>query len=149
MLSRLSESAAMDTWQIIEDALLHMKPRRNMLWLSEQLHVSIQVVSNWKSRGVPASRRRDIATALGLSIDQIDGLAPLPWEEIAEASELTKLFPDVASVATSINELPKRQRDWVLGVVKSTIDAAKATIPPSANGVTHQDDKPVKKRRSG
>jgi hypothetical protein len=148
MLSHLSEIRAMDTWQIIEDALLHMKPRRNMLWLSEQLGVKIQVVSNWKARGVPPSRRRDIANAIGLSMDQIDGLAPLPWEEVREASELTKLFPDVASVARAINELPKRQRDWVLGVVQSTIDAAKATIP-SANDVTHQSTPPVKKRRIG
>jgi DNA-binding transcriptional regulator YdaS (Cro superfamily) len=149
MLSRLSESAGMGTWQIIESALENMKPRRTPVWLAEQLGVSIQVVSNWKNRAVPASRRRDIATALGLTMDQLDGLAALPWEEVPESSALTKLFPDVASVAVSINQLPKKQRDWVLGVVRSTIDAAKATIPSNANDVTHQSATPVRKRGNG
>jgi hypothetical protein len=149
MLSRLSESRAMGTWQIIEDALHNMKPRQTPVWLADQLGVSIQVVSNWKARGVPASRRRDIATALGLTMDQLDGLASLPWEEVPEASALTKLFPDVASVAVSINQLPKKQRDWVLSVVRSTIEAAKATIPSNANEVTHQPAPPVRKRGNG
>ena len=139
----------MDTWQIIEEALIHMRPRRTMLWLSEQLGVSIQVVSNWKARGVPASRRREIATALGMSVDQLDGLTPLPWEESAGSLVKTDLFPDVASTAKAINQLPKRQRDWVLSVVQTTIDAARATIPVTGNGVTHSDDARPRKRGNG
>jgi hypothetical protein len=149
MLSHLSESLLMDTWQIIEEALIHMRPRRTMLWLSEQLGVSIQVVSNWKARGGPASRRREIATALGMSVDQLDGLTPLPWEESAGSLVKTDLFPDVASTAKAINQLPKRQRDWVLSVVQTTIDAARATIPVTGNGVTHSDDERPRRRGNG
>ena len=139
----------MDTWQIIEEALNNMRPRRSMLWLSEQLGVTIQVVSNWKSRGVPASRRREIATALGMSVDQLDGLAPLPWEESAGTLVKIDVFPEVATAATSINQLPRRQREWVLEVVKSTIDAARSTIPVVAPDVTHSHEAKPRRRSNG
>lgn len=69
----------MTTWEVIEDALAHKKPRRNPQWLAEQLGVTIQVVSNWKARGVPARRYREIATAVGITVDQLEGIEPLPW----------------------------------------------------------------------
>lgn len=67
-------------WQVIEDALAHRRPRRTATWLADQLGVSIAVVSNWKSRGrIPADRYRAIANALGLTLDQLEGLEPPPW----------------------------------------------------------------------
>lgn len=138
----------MDTWHVIEEALHHMRPRRSPLWLSEQLGVTIQVVSNWKARGVPPSRLREIARALGLSVDQLEGVAPLPWEETTGDSGSDKLYPEVAAAANAINHLPKKQRDWVLGVVQSTIDAARSTIPSSADDVTHRDA-PHRRRSNG
>lgn len=74
----------MTPWQVIEEALAHKKPPRSPQWLADQLHVKIQVVSNWKSRGVPTARYREIASALDLSVDQIEGLEPLPWEKAGE-----------------------------------------------------------------
>lgn len=68
------------TWQIIEQALGRKKPPRKPQWLADKLGVSAQVMTNWKRRGVPAVRLREIADALDLSLDQIEGLEPLPWE---------------------------------------------------------------------
>jgi hypothetical protein len=71
------------TWQIIEQALAHKKPPRKVQWLADKLDVSAQVMTNWKTRRVPAARLRSIAEALGLSVDQLEGLAPLPWDDDA------------------------------------------------------------------
>lgn len=72
----------MTPWEIIEQALTHRKPPRSPKWLADQLgNTSIQVVQNWKTRGVPPARYRAIASALGISVDQLEGLAPLPWEK--------------------------------------------------------------------
>jgi hypothetical protein len=49
------------------------------------------------------------------------------------------LLPEVASLAREITELPTAQRDWVLGVVRQTIEAAKATIRVNGNGSTLKD----------
>jgi transcriptional regulator with XRE-family HTH domain len=70
----------MTPWEVIEEALNHKRPRRNAQWLAEQLGLSIQVVSNWKQRGsVPPARYRAIANALGITLDQLEGIEPLPW----------------------------------------------------------------------
>jgi hypothetical protein len=68
-------------WDIIEAALARQfKPPRDQQWLADCLKISPQAVHQWKSKGVPAKRYRDIATHLGLTIDQLEGLAPLPWD---------------------------------------------------------------------
>jgi hypothetical protein len=149
MLIHLSEIHGMGTWHVIEEALVHMRPRRTPLWLSEQLGVTIQVVSNWKARGVPASRFREIAKTLGLSVDQLEGVVPLPWEENTEASGTNNLLPEVASAANAINQLPKKQRDWVLEVVQSTIKAAVETLPLRENDVTQTVTTAPKRRSNG
>lgn len=70
----------MTPWEVIEEVLAHKRPRRSPLWLAEQLGLSIQVVSNWKQRGsVPPARYRAIANALGITVDQLEGIEPLPW----------------------------------------------------------------------
>lgn len=73
----------MAAWDVVDNALAHR--RKQMKWLAEELRVSIAVVSNWKSRNkVPAERVREVATALGLTVDQLEGYAPPPWERPAE-----------------------------------------------------------------
>lgn len=71
----------MTTWQLIEEVLAHKKPPRKAQWLGDKLDVSAQVLTNWKARGVPPSRYREIADALGLTVDQLEGLAPLPGDK--------------------------------------------------------------------
>lgn len=82
MLAPPVEISAVTPWQVIEEALLHRRPARTPQWLADQLGLSIQVVSNWKSRRVPPGRYRQIAELLGLSIDQLEGIAPLPWQNL-------------------------------------------------------------------
>lgn len=113
----------MTPWQVIEQALLHRRPSRSPKWLADQLGEKIQVISNWKARGVPARRYREIAQALGITVDQLEGLAPLPWDLEGE-----DLRPDVYAAAAAMNSLPDRQRKWVLDVLASTIEAARRTI---------------------
>lgn len=69
----------MTTWEVIEAALANRRPPRKVQWLADQIGASAQVMTNWKKRGVPPARHRDIAQALGLTLDQLAGLAPLPW----------------------------------------------------------------------
>jgi hypothetical protein len=74
----------MTPWQVIEEALARKRPPRGAKWLADELKESIQTVSNWKARGVPVRRYREIANALGLTVDQIEGLEALPWERFPE-----------------------------------------------------------------
>lgn len=115
----------MNPWQVIEQALSHRKPPRGPKWLADELGESIQTVSNWKARGVPPRRLRQIGKALGLSVDQLEGMEPLPWDNAVMGMDLR---PDVYAAATAINNLPDRQREWVLVVLSSTIEAARRTI---------------------
>lgn len=113
----------MQPWQVIEEALARRRPPRNMKWLADELGESIQTVSNWKKRGVPFRRFRDIGKVIGLTPDQIEGLEPLPWDK-AEESSLT-LSPDVAEVAQQMESLTREQRElFVLPVVRSAIAGA-------------------------
>lgn len=73
----------MTPWQVIEEALARRRPPRGQKWLADELGESIQTISNWKTRGVPARRFREIANALGLTLDQIEGIEPLPWDVAA------------------------------------------------------------------
>lgn len=137
--SRLSDSADMTPWEVIEEALLHKRPVRNLQWLADQLGTTIQVVVNWRTRGVPPRRYRDIAAALGLTIDQLEGVKPLPWER-----QSTELSPQVARIAEDINQLPPPQRDFVLDVVRRTIDAAKVFTQPTQEDVNQRSaDEPL------
>lgn len=81
MLAPFVEILAMTPWQVIEEALVHRRPVRSPQWLADQLGLAIQVVSNWKSSRVPPGRYREIAELLGLTVDQLEGVAPLPWQQ--------------------------------------------------------------------
>lgn len=126
LLSRLSDSSGMTPWEVIEEALLRKRPARNMKWLAEQLDERIQTVSNWKARGVPARRFREIAKALDLTVDQIEGLEALPWEKSPEVG----LLPDVAELAQTINDLPEQQRRFVIETTRLTISHASGLARP-------------------
>jgi hypothetical protein len=69
----------MTPWEIIDSALTHKK--RKWAWLANELDISAQAVTNWKTRGVPAGQFRAIATVLSLSVDQVEGREPLPWDK--------------------------------------------------------------------
>lgn len=83
-LSHSSDSQGMTPWQVIEEALARKRPPRGPKWLADALGESIQTVSNWKARGVPVKRYREIANALGLTVDQVEGIEPLPWERFSD-----------------------------------------------------------------
>lgn len=116
--TRSSDSRWMTPWQVINEALQHKKPARNMTWLAEQLDEDIRVVSNWKKRGVPARRYREIASVVGLSVDQIEGLAPLPWDKPPVSDGL---LPEVAQLAQAINDLPEPQRGSFIKMTATTL----------------------------
>lgn len=119
----------MSPWEVIQEALDHKKPRRNLQWLADQIGASIQVVVNWKTRGVPAKRYRDVASALGITIDQLEGVERLPWDRPAETGGLSV---EVAQLAAAIDGLPQKQRDWVLLNMREAVKLARETITENA-----------------
>jgi hypothetical protein len=134
-LSRLSDSPDMTPWEVIQLALAHKTPKRNMQWLADQLDMSIQAVSNWKGRGVPARHYREIASALGITVDQLEGLERLPWETPEESSGLS---PEVAELAAALDNLPRKQRDWVLMTLREAVKLARETV--TENHVTRKEE---------
>lgn len=74
----------MTMWEILLIALAHQKPPRNREWLAKQLDISPAAVAAWKLKGVPPRQHRPLATILGLTMDQLAGLEPLPWEDRTE-----------------------------------------------------------------
>lgn len=134
----------MTPWEVIEEALAQKRPPRGPAWLAEQLKERIQVVSNWKSRGkVPASRYREVAQILGLTVDQLEGLAPLPWEVKQEASTPT-LLPEIVDLAWQMQSLDRHALETiVLPVLRSAITAARnATASPSSNTTEKESTQP-------
>lgn len=84
----LSEIVVMPTttpWQVIEEVLARKRPVRGPKWLADQLGEKIQTVMNWKARGVPARRYRDVAGVLGITVDQLEGVSPLPGAPASDA----------------------------------------------------------------
>jgi hypothetical protein len=51
---------------------------REIAWLAQRLKCRVQVVQNWSTRGVPASRYAEIAQAMGWTIDRLTGAPPRP-----------------------------------------------------------------------
>jgi hypothetical protein len=84
MLIRLSDSWWMTPWEVVQQALAHRSPPRDQQWLAEQLDIEAQAITNWKTRGVPPKRFRQLASLFGLTVNQIEGIDPLPWERSVE-----------------------------------------------------------------
>ena len=105
-------------WQVIEEALLRLRPPRNKEWLSAQLsergkNVSPQGIGNWKDRGVPPSRFIELGEILGLEVRQVAGIDPLPWDKAEgwpfpdiDQHRLTSLSPtQIGEVQAKVREL--------------------------------------------
>lgn len=98
------DALLMEPWDVIEGALARRKPPRDQAWLATQLGIRAQAVTNWKTRGVPKTQYEALADLLGLSLEQIAGRAPPPWE--AEAGGWP--FPDIDSARWArLTELQK------------------------------------------
>lgn len=112
----------MTTWEIIEEALKRRRPPRGAQWLSEQLMLqegikaSIQAIGHWKERGVPAAKRRAIGRVLGLSLDQIDGQAPLDWDDRGAWP-----FPD-AALLQRVKALEHDQRVEIQAKIRELVE---------------------------
>lgn len=136
-LARLARIHQMTPWQVIEEALGRRKPPRKPQWLADQLGVSAQVLTNWKARQVPPARFRAIADVLGLTVDQIEGLAPLPWE-----TETGWPFPDIDQ--SRFNRLTDLQKGEIQRKVREMIAEFEASgqqsgkSPGSQSGGLHQ-----------
>lgn len=61
-------------WERVEARLAELG--KDQQWLRETLQLAPNVVTNWKSRGVPSGKAVLIAQALSLSTDQLLGLTP-------------------------------------------------------------------------
>jgi hypothetical protein len=88
----------MTVWEIIELTMNRMVPRRDQKWLAAELGVTAAAIHEWKKTRVPPARYRAIAEKIHISIDQLEGLEPLPWDRGWP-------FPDI-----------EQDRFWQLGV---------------------------------
>ncbi len=52
---------------------------RESQWLADKLHCGVQVVTNWKTRGVPLDRLPALADILGCSVDHLLGRDDRTW----------------------------------------------------------------------
>lgn len=99
-----ADNLDMDLYAYI-DQLLQAKGR-NWTWFAAQVKSSKQALSNWRVRGVPASRYKAIADALGMSIDELlagarnDGFRP---SEIGSHS---------VEAAPEADSAPATRLDW-------------------------------------
>lgn len=111
----------MTPWETIEEALQRRRPAAGPKWLSERLadnglKVSLQAIGHWKTRGVPSGKYRVIAQILGLTVDQIEGLAPLPWD-----TQASWPFPD-ASLHRRLEALTHDQRVEIQAKIREMVE---------------------------
>lgn len=92
----------MDAWTRIDEEL--SRRNKGWQWLADQLGFKIQRVHNWKdkTRGVPPSQYRAIASILLKTVDWIEGLEPSH-----SAQEPTAKYENQPSNVASIT--PKKQ----------------------------------------
>lgn len=116
MLSHLVDAVLMGPWEVIEAALARRKPSRDQAWLAAQLEISEQAVSNWKTRGVPSRQYERLADLLNLTIPQIIGREPPPWE----SAEGSWPFPSID--VARFSRLTSRQQGEIEGKVREMIE---------------------------
>lgn len=114
----------MTPWQVIEEALARKRPPRGPQWLADQLDETVQVVSNWKARGVPPRRFREIANVLGLTVDQIEGVDPLPWEGLGEGGD----WPFSEDLRQKVLRLSDEERVGVERVIHAAIELRQKSL---------------------
>jgi hypothetical protein len=54
---------------------------REVAWLAQKIKTTVQVVNNWKIRGIPGARQLEVAKAVGWSAEQLSGgtAPPAAW----------------------------------------------------------------------
>lgn len=112
----LINTLGMTPWEVIDGALGRMNPKQDQAWLAKKLGISEQAVSNWKARGVPRGKYVDLSKVLGLTMEQIAGLAPVPWEK--DESEWP--FPDIDRARWA--RLTDIQRGEIQGKVRELLE---------------------------
>ena len=126
----LIKSANMDVWKNIEDEL-HRR-RLNAAWLGKKLGASRQVISGWKTRGVPTARYEEIAELLGWSLDRlvnpVESLPPTP-QAAAHSSGYSPMALDIARRLDDIADDRQRSRAYALFLQIATLSAAPAPMP--------------------
>jgi len=63
-------------------------------WLARKVGATVQQVNNWKKRGIPFKQRPAVASVLGWSVEQLEGIEmpPASWPfETIEPARLAKL----------------------------------------------------------
>lgn len=127
----------MDVWKHIEDEL-HRR-RLNAAWLGRKLGASRQVISGWKTRGVPTARYEQIAELFGWSIDRLvmgvsDTPAPPPPAAAAPVAMDALYSPmalDVARMMDKIPDIESKRRAYALIVQITAMDSAPSPIVPA------------------
>lgn len=120
-----SDSAAqvlklgMTVWKNIDEEL-HRR-RLTTAWLYKKLELSRQVVSGWKTRGVPTARYEQIATLFGWTIDRLvtgeDDTPPTPLTAVKSPPTASNVAPPVTSYSPMALDLA-RQLDAIKDLEK-------------------------------
>ena len=123
----------MDVWKHIEDEL-HRR-RHNSAWLVKKLGTTRQVVSGWKTRGVPTARYEQIAELFGWSLDRLvtgidDTPEPTPPQPVAVESLYSPMALDVARMIDKIPDVEQKRRAYALIVQITALDGAPSPIVP-------------------
>lgn len=81
----------MTPWDIVHGEI--RRRGKTLSWLADELGISLQAVQNWKTRGIPPSKLRPIADALGITVDQVEGLTPIEgWVASRQGSEEIRIL---------------------------------------------------------
>lgn len=127
------KSSYMDIWKNIEDEL-HRR-RLNAAWLGRKLDASRQVVSGWKTRGVPTARYEEIAELLGWTLDRLvspqgaDAAPAAPAQQAAQPGDYSPMALDIARRLDGIADDQQRSRAYALFLQIVTLSNAPAPTP--------------------
>lgn len=131
--SLVIKSTAMEVWKNIEDEL-HRR-RLNAAWLGRKLGASRQVVSGWKTRGVPTARYEEIAALLGWTLDRLVSpvevaapAAPVAQQQ-QQDSDYSPMALDIARRLDGIADDQQRSRAYALFLQIATLSDAPAPMP--------------------
>lgn len=97
---------------------------RAVAWLAQKIKTSVQVVNNWKIRGIPGARQLEVAAAVGWTAEQLAGSAPPPDD-----------WPFQTVAAARFADLSERQMAMIELVVLrelERIEAASGKLRPDA-----------------
>lgn len=85
---------------------------------------------------------RGFAMGLGCKIEDFSPRLAAQAAAIANMVPGDPLEPEVADVAAAINQLPKRQRDWVIRTVRDAVEMARETLQATPNTLGKSKDAP-------